>query len=141
MVVIIRQSLFHLYISSCLQLSSLLFCFFYTFFHLLIFFWIPCHSNSPLYLLLKSSVFLLPEEKRKKKVSTPSSFYDFLLSSYHIYYDCTFSLIGYFYQAGAISFLSHTISRLNNECLINFELHTIFSKELKLFVLNIVSIL
>ena len=101
------------------------------------FFWIPCHSNSPLYLLLKSSVFFY----LKKKVSTPSSFYDFLLSSYCIYCDCTFSLIGYFYQAGAISFLSHTISRLNNECLINFELRTIVSKKLKLFVLNIVSIL
>ena len=35
----------------------------------------------------------------------------------------------------------NTIPRLNSECLINFELHTIISKELKLFVFNIVSIL
>ena len=37
--------------------------------------------------------------------------------------------------------ISNTKFYLNNECLINFELHTIFSKELKLFVFNIVSIL
>ena len=35
----------------------------------------------------------------------------------------------------------NTIPRLNSKYLINFELHTIISKELKLFVLNIVSIL
>ena len=51
-----------------------------------------------------------------------------------------FSLSMFKFFINSVSFLSikfYIISRLNSECLINFELNTIVSKELKLFVLNI----